>query len=144
MTIEAFSSKTFADLDRNLGILELPADSAGEFPLQAWYRSIWHTPLKKLSIGDLCRACGQSIHLQHVVPLAIVAFEREPFEGDLYEGQLASSLAKIPCQFWTRNPSLAAICHHIARSVLSIDDVDFHRDIELLIERTTLPATNEL
>lgn len=144
MTIEAFGSKTFADLDRKLGILELSAASAGEFPLQEWYRSIWQTPLEKLSIGDLCRACGQSIHLQHVVPLAIAAFESEPLAGDLFEGQLASSLATIPRQFWSRNHSLAEICHRIAQSVLSIDDFDFHRDIELLIERTTMPATNEL
>ena len=141
MANDTDGSKTFADLDRDLGLLELPSDAASEFPLPEWYRSVRQTPLDKLSIGDLCRACGQSIHLQQVVPLAIAALEQDALAGDAYEGQLASSLVAVPRQFWLQNRSLANICHRVAQTIPSDDDFDFRKDIALLIERTTTSAT---
>lgn len=128
--------KTFADLDRTLGLSELPCADESEFLLPAWYRSVWLTPLCELSIGDLCRSCEQSIHLRQIVPLAIAALEREPLAGEWYEGQLISSILAIPPQFWLENRAVAEVCYRVARSLPDTDDLEFQENIRLLLERT--------
>ncbi len=94
---------TFAILDKEKGIPDPPGVTDEEFPLPAWYRAVRKTPLENLGIGDLCKACRQEIHLEHIVPLAIDALEKKPLAGELYEGELLAALCGLPRKYWSEH-----------------------------------------
>jgi hypothetical protein len=57
--------------------------------------------LADLTVEDLRILIGQGIGLQWLVPIAVELVEADPTaSGDLYEGDLFSSLINVPDSFW--------------------------------------------
>jgi hypothetical protein len=135
MKDEGHTEKTFASLDREKGIGDTPPPPEGEFPLPAWYRSVKTVPLDKLSVEDICKACRQKIHLEHVVPIALRLLQSDPLAGEFYEGELLVSLESVPVSYWRSQPDLARILKQIAEKVRSDNSTedDLKKDLEQLL-----------
>jgi hypothetical protein len=97
------ASLTFALLDRERGVPELAPAFGREYPFPAWYRSVREVPLNELSVEDISKAIRQSIHLEHVVPLALRRLEAEPLAGEMYDGELLVSLKSVPLDYWPKH-----------------------------------------
>ena len=91
---------TFASLDAERGVSLPPEPPDGEFPLPAWYRRVHRTPLSELTVEDVCRACRQEIHVEHIVPIALEMLGHDPLAGEMYDGELIESLGNIPTSYW--------------------------------------------
>lgn len=115
---------TFADLDRAKGYPELPEATEEEFPLPAWYRQVCRTPLDKLSLFDVCRACQQQIHLDHVVPLALKILSLDPLAGERSDGELISALINLPQKFWAAHAKELSEVRDLCALIRADDNFD--------------------
>ena len=137
MNEKASPRLTFALLDMNKGFAKLPPATEEEYPLPAWYRAVSETPLDELGLEDICKACRQQVHLEHVVPLALRILKTEPLAGDMYDGELLVSLKSAPLDYWPVHQdevsSLKSIIVAISRSENTGDDL--RRDLQELLVR---------
>jgi len=128
---------TFAILDKQKGFAELPATTEEEFPLPAWYRSVSETPLDELGLEDVCKACRQQIHLEHIVPMALQILKIEPLAGEMYDGELLVALKSIPSDYWHAHAdevlSLKPIIESACRNE-NLED-DLRRDMRELLTK---------
>lgn len=63
--------------------------------------------LTELTAENVRFLIGQSMSLQHTVPIALGMLERDILaSGDLYRGDLLSVVAQIDDDFWRKNPEL--------------------------------------
>jgi len=135
---------TFAVLDYERGIPDLPPASDEEYPLPAWYRVVRETPLEQLGVEDICKACRQQIHLVHTVPIALRLLQSEPLAGEMYDGELLASLKSVPPDYWRSHPTEVAmlkfICEGVQRNESMLDDM--RQDVVELLTRTTFPRSN--
>jgi hypothetical protein len=74
--------------------------------LDAWYTRVQDVPLEKLSDGDLARASRQALFLEHIVPIALARLHEDPSAGELFDGELASVIARLPKSFWSAHLDL--------------------------------------
>jgi len=127
---------TFAALDKKKGI-ELPPATGEEFPLPTWYRAVREIPLDELSIEDICKACRQQIHLDHVVPLALKLLESDPLSGEMYDGELLVSLKSIPVEYWSRNKTEKVTLESIIVTRLRQEELtnDVREDVRELVSK---------
>ncbi|MDN3551749.1 contact-dependent growth inhibition system immunity protein [Mucilaginibacter aquaedulcis] len=66
-------------------------------------------PLSEYTIENLRLMIGQEIGLSFLIPLAMEKLNHDLFaEGDMYEGDLLSSVVNINPDFWRHNPELKA------------------------------------
>jgi CDI immunity proteins len=127
----------FAILDREKGIPDPPPATGEEYPLPAWYRAVRETPLEELGVEDVCKACRQQIHLQHVVPMSIRILKSEPLAEEMYDGELLVSLKSVPSDYWsshvTEATELKSICDGVQENAQLSDDV--RQDVAELVTR---------
>jgi hypothetical protein len=128
---------TFATLDREKGLPEPNPTIDEEYPLPAWYRAVRETPLDKLGVEDICKACHQQIHLEHVVPVALQLLQSDPVAGEMYDGELLASLKSIPVDYWSNHlveaTTLKSTCEQIQNKMTLSDDL--HTDVAYLLNR---------
>ena len=68
-----------------------------------------HKPLGDFTVEDLRITIGQSVGLPHLLPIALSILESDPMaEGDLFRGDLLSSVVRVAESFWLCNPALRA------------------------------------
>ncbi len=68
--------------------------------------SLRRKPLVTLTDEELRLGVGQGIGLEWLVPLMLQRLTEDPFRaGDLYDGDLLVSLARVPSSYWTTHPS---------------------------------------
>jgi hypothetical protein len=103
---------------RTLSFRDLTAgqSSEGTSSLDEWYRSVQDTPVSDFSIDDLCRAIRQELHLAHVIPVALQHLQNDPLSGALWDGELASVIARVSRHFWQSEPELASQTKNIMES----------------------------
>jgi hypothetical protein len=128
---------TFASLDRQMGLPSLPAPTAEEYPLPAWYRAVYNKPLDELAVEDICKACRQKIHLEHIVPRALSLLKTDPFAGEMFDGELLASLKPVPPEYWAKNPAERLALVSLAESVLRHESVteEVRGDVEELLRK---------
>jgi hypothetical protein len=120
---------SFAKLDLVKGYRPLPPPTENEYPLPAWYREVYETPLDELTVFDVCRACQQRIHLEHIVPLAFRLLSIEPLAGERYDGELIASLIGFPREYWPAHlADLAEVCR-VCRELLAGPADDLHQKL---------------
>ena len=113
---------TFALLDGEKGIA-LPPKVAEEFPLPAWYRAVRDVPLEELAVEDICKACRQQIHLEHIIPIALRLLKAEPLTGEMYDGELLGSLDSVPRNFWQDHKDEAMNLQSIAKKAREYEQI---------------------
>ena len=86
---------TFRDLD---GIMSIGDPT---WPLEVWYAEVRDTKIGELSVGDLARSCRQNLHLEAIVPRCLEKLQA----GELYDGELLTSLKKVSSAYWASHPS---------------------------------------
>jgi hypothetical protein len=137
---------TFAMLDRERGIPDLTPATGEEYPLPAWYRAVRETPLERLGVEDICRACRQQIHLAHIVPIALRLLQSEPLAGEMYDGELLASLKSVPSDYWPTHTAdatlLKSFCEGFRKDQSVPDDVR-HDVADLLTRATRAPAGSD-
>ena len=120
------------------GEFQSPAQSGGEYPLAAWYRSVREMPLDELTVEDISKAVQQNLHLEYVVPLALRLLESEPLAGELYDGELLVSLKAVPKRYRSQHrneqPSLKSVVEAALQSEETTEDV--RRDAQELLGST--------
>lgn len=141
MSNAASGQLTFALLDKRMGIAELPVTTGEEYPLPAWYRAVRDVPLNELGTEDICKACRQRIHIEHVVPLALRRLGADPLAGEMYDGELLISLRSIPAEHWSQHEAerlalMSALQQALQRAEKSSD---VHQDAEEFLK--TLSST---
>lgn len=80
-------------------------------------------PLSTLTDEELRLAVGQGIGLEWLVPLMLQRLAEDPFRaGDLFEGDLLASLARVPFSYWTEHPAeKTVLATEIMNAALSDD-----------------------
>jgi hypothetical protein len=139
MSSQQQSQLTFAILDRELGLPELPPATGEEFPLPAWYRAVRDVRIEKLGVEDICRACRQRIHSGHVVPIALQILKVQPLAGEMYDGELLMSLAEVEQEYWRCNAAQAQLLRDIVMATRSQIDNDSQSDISRLLAKLPPP-----
>lgn len=131
---------TFALLDKETGLSELPPTASEEYPLAAWYRTVRETPLEELTIEDICKACRQQIHLHHVVPIALNILESDVLAGEMYDGELLVSLKAVPLNYWAAHADQAQTVRKVLERILpGLSTDDIREDAQELLSR--MPPT---
>ena len=117
-----------------------PAGDTAASVLDEWYQTVRDVPLCELSIGDVARACRQSLYLEYLIPVAITHLEKDPCAGDQYDGELLVSLRSAPCEFWARRPDLKDQLFNIL-STSDLSDLDHasQADVQFIKKRAQLP-----
>jgi hypothetical protein len=130
---------TFAGLDRAKGVSELPPATSEEYPLPAWYRAVREIPLEQLGVEDICKACRQQIHLEHIVPVALRMLESNALAGEMYDGELLVSLKSVPTEYWRRCSEDATTLKKVAERALALDTTgdDVRQDAKELLNKAT-------
>jgi len=118
------SKITFALLDKQNGIVDLPPTSDEEYPLPTWYRSIREIPLDKLEVEDICKSCRQQLHLEFIVPMSLDRLASDPLIGEMYDGELVVSMKYIPQSYWANHVDEAKITKSIVEKILLREDID--------------------
>lgn len=114
--------------------IEPTSDLKGqESALESWYNSVRAKPIKDLSIDDLCRACRQELHLEHVVPVALGALKQNVTAGYQYDGELASVISRIPASFWRSQMDLAKRVAKTLKEGLGEFDEDIKQEVEAFL-----------
>jgi hypothetical protein len=99
--------------DRRRSLEDLDGERWGDAPLGATrlvteVHRLRRKPVGELSVEDLRLLIRQGIALQLLVPLALECLREEPLvAGDLYEGDLLSTVLRVDGGFWRRNADLA-------------------------------------
>lgn len=127
------TSETFAKLDLAKGIRPLPEKHGDEMPLPAWYRSVYHTPIDQLTIEDLSKAARQQLHVEQIVPLVIERLREEPLAGEMFDGELLTSLSSVVTSYWTTHRSDAAALKAIIDAAWSSLPEDVQVDAKEII-----------
>ena len=132
---------SFAFLDKQQGLPELPPTPDDDYPLPAWYRSVRETPLDELGLEDICKACRQQIHLEHIVPIALQHLQADPLAGETFDGELVVALRCVPREYWPDRPDQARALVSILDRVLSGNaaDNDVRQDVEDLLTKVAAP-----
>ncbi len=99
------TSITFNQVEKSKGIIYTKKSQSS--PLANWYDEIRNVPLSQFSVEDLCKSVRQELYPEYVVPAALDAFEKDPFAGQMYEGELAMSFSSLSEAFWHENMVLA-------------------------------------
>lgn len=86
-------------------------------------------PISDMAAGDLCRACRQRLFLEYVVPAALRQLRSDPSAGELFDGELASVIARIPEPFWRAHPELRSEGRQCLLSVSPRLDDDIQREV---------------
>lgn len=71
---------------------DLVPDNDHQCSLDEWFNSIMHKTVEQLNIADVCRMLRQKICSAVAIDKAITLLNKDPFIGDLYEGQLMLTL----------------------------------------------------
>jgi contact-dependent growth inhibition (CDI) system CdiI-like immunity protein len=98
-------------LDLNATLEELDGEDWGTPPYDSALVKSCHrlrrVPLKDFSIEDLRIMIGQEIGLKYLMPIALVALEKEPLaEGDFYPGDLLKNVLGVSREFWRHHSEL--------------------------------------
>ena len=128
---------SFASLDREKGLWELPAPAGEEYPLPAWYRAVYNTPLDELGVEDICKACRQQIHLEQTVPMAVDLLRADPLAGEMFDGELLVAMKSVPHDYWVRNEAQLQAMKSVAESALRQEAItpDVREDAQDLLKK---------
>ncbi|MDR1191336.1 MAG: hypothetical protein LBK60_06705 [Verrucomicrobiales bacterium] len=126
---------TFASLDHQKGVAPLPMQQGEEWPLPAWYRSVYDTPLDQLTITDLSRAVGQQLHVEQLMPLVIERLKVDPLAGEWFDGQLLASLCSVTHAYWKTHPNDWVILKKIINTAWNNLPEDVCADVNELLQK---------
>lgn len=98
--------------------------------LESWYEKVADVPIDDLSIEDLCRACRQDLHLPNVLPVAFDRVRINPIAGHMFDGELASAIARIPAHFWAAHANLKKEAKEVLRAARPELDQDAGKEVE--------------
>ena len=124
---------TFEDLELKYNVPPPRVGDEEDFPLPAWYRSVRLTPVSRLSIGDLAKACRQDIFCLETATITINILADDPLSGEMYDGELLASLNGFQKTFWMSNENLANKARGIINKIgRNMDSIYVSREIESL------------
>lgn len=63
--------------------------------IDEWFDEIIDIPLSGLLVGDITRLIRQQVFICEILPYVLNILSLDPLAGDLYDGQLISSLATL-------------------------------------------------
>ena len=79
-------------------------DEEDTYPLQEWFNAILEKTEDELTIADVCRMLRQRMCSKCAMKRAVDLLREDPFAGEIYEGQLMSTLygskEKYLCLFY--------------------------------------------
>lgn len=64
-------------------------------PLGQWYKEVINKPLEDITIGDYSRMLRQNVLLQLAVPNTLSILFDNPFEGEMYDGEMLELLIRV-------------------------------------------------
>lgn len=66
-----------------------------EYPLQKWYNQLLDKTIYEINVSDVLRMIRQKEFLEIAVPRAIFFLNNNPFEGEMYEGELLEKVSNL-------------------------------------------------
>ena len=123
---------TFRTIAQQLGI-EIEEPFHLEYPLQAWFASVYDKPLNLFSEGDLARATRQQLFLEHIVPMNLQLLAKDPLAGEYYEGELLQALQSVPSKYWLQHVHMRQLLQGIVKTVYnSTNDRELQQELNNL------------
>ncbi len=127
------SKMTIREVDEKNGIKYEESD--WESGLTLWHNQVVDKRFCDYNIEDVCRACRQELHLEYVVPVAIKLLCENPMAGDMYDGELLSSMKCLPEAFWSDNEDMAKAAKDYILQISESDDKDVVSDINEILRK---------
>lgn len=124
MKVEAnWGNKTLENLEKNIRP-SLNDDESSH--LIKTCNALRKKQLKDFSIEELRVMIGQDIGLEYLIPMAIVVLEKDILaEGDLYEGDLLTSVLISEKSFWKKSTDLWKItCKLFEKNTQTLRDFE--------------------
>lgn len=94
---------TFRTMDEKIGIYLGKLIPEG-WPLEIWFANIYDVSIDQFPVEDLAKSCRQHQatrnYLDPLMPLCIAVLQKEPLAGEMYDGELLTSLMKLPAEYW--------------------------------------------
>lgn len=123
--------------DRNKSLEELDGQRWGKPEYDSHLVMECHrlrrVPLRSFTVENLRIMIGQSIGLDHLVPLALERLQENPLaEGDFYPGDLLVALLGADAKFWLAHPQMREHLVTITERAISLCAEAPDRDIETL------------
>ena len=73
-----------------------------------------HKPIADFTVDDLRLMIGQSIALEHLVPVALEQLQCDPLvSGDFYAGDLLGTVLRVDHAFWIRHRELVSVLERV-------------------------------
>jgi hypothetical protein len=109
-----------ANLDRDKMLTELEGQDWGpptfDSHLVTTIHQLRHKPLAQFTVADKRICIGQNVGLEHLVPMAIVELQSDPFvEGDYYRGDLLNAVLRSEASFWAKYQGLRQMVALVAQ-----------------------------
>lgn len=124
MKVEAnWGNKTLENLEKN--IWPSLNNDEGSYLIKTC-NALRKKQLKDFSIEELRVMIGQDIGLEYLIPMAIVVLEKDILaEGDLYEGDLLTSVLTSEKSFWKKSTDLWKItCELFEKNTQTLRDFE--------------------
>ena len=120
-------TKTLEQLE---GVTWPEPDKEGDTNLVIKCHDLRKRPIEAMTDEELRVMIGQSIGLDHLIPVALRRLEANPFSsGDLYPGALLVALLSVSKDWWRGNPDAEATIHDV---LFQIDELRDSIDSDIL------------
>lgn len=65
------------------------------YPLQKWYNKLLNKRISELEVSDILRMIRQNEFIDIAISKAVDFLKKDPFIGDMYEGELLEKLSSV-------------------------------------------------
>ena len=99
---------------KNPSLQELEGDDWGEPTHDSYLVRTVHAlrrkPIVDFTVEDLRLMIGQAVGVSHLVPLALIHLEQDPFvAGHYYPGDLLGVVLSVDAEYWRSHPIEACV-----------------------------------
>ena len=72
---------------------------SGDDPLVIWHNQVIEKCVEQLTVSDVARCIRQKIFLETAYEMLLVYLLHDPYEGDVYKGELMDKASEIDCEY---------------------------------------------
>lgn len=85
---------------KDIYVCDYIQESGELYPLQKWYNQVIDKNVFEISVADVLRMMRQNEFMELAISKAIFFLRDNPFEGEMYEGELINNFSEVIDSFY--------------------------------------------